>query len=199
MQPNDAIYTYTGKWVQPLNPDPETFCIEDIAHSLAAQCRFTGHTTEFYSVAQHSVLVSYIVDREFALEGLMHDASEAYLSDIARPVKRNGEFGRIYMEVEEALMQAISNRFKLRFPVPKEVKDADGAMLGAEMRDLMPTLVDAYFNEGVAKQKVVPWSPKEAERHFLSRYSTLTGEDVTIPKKPTTTLWETKRTQRIKD
>src|SRR4051812_43149736 len=79
------IITHTGKWFNVLDPNPDEVDIEDIAHALALQCRFTGHTDEFYSVAQHSVLVANHCPSEYGIYGLLHDGSEAYLSDIARP------------------------------------------------------------------------------------------------------------------
>ena len=88
------LHIATGH-IFPLDPDPSDIDIQDIAHALSNNCRWTGHVKSFYSVGQHSVLVSQIVEPENALAGLLHDASEAYLSDIARPVK--------YSEPMEAL------------------------------------------------------------------------------------------------
>lgn len=162
------IATYTGKWIEPLNPDPSAIDIKDIAHSLALQCRFTGHTSKFYSTAQHSYYVSKLVPVEFALWGLLHDASEAYVSDIARPVKHaKAEFGEIYRAVEETLAKAVTERFGLSWPEPEEVKVADKKMLRAEQRDLMkndPLPGDIW--EGT----VNPWGPDKAERKFIVRY-----------------------------
>jgi hypothetical protein len=82
------LRTYAGRHVHILNPRPADIYIQDIAHALAHTCRFAGHTPAFYAVAQHSVLVSELLTPDLALWGLLHDASEAYLHDLTRPLKR---------------------------------------------------------------------------------------------------------------
>ena len=84
----DWIQTFTGRAFYVLDPRPEDVDIEDIAHALSMQCRFAGHCREFYSVAQHSVTASWLVPPEDALWGLLHDAAEAYVVDLPRPIKR---------------------------------------------------------------------------------------------------------------
>src|SRR5690242_720613 len=113
------IRTYTGRAFSPLDPNPDDIVIEDIAHALSLNCRFTGHVRWHYSVAQHSVLCSEIVPSEYALTALLHDASEAYLSDIARPIKQQPDFGDTYLRYEGALERAIAERFSLDYPFPK--------------------------------------------------------------------------------
>jgi uncharacterized protein len=98
----DWIQTYTGKQFWPLSPLPEDIVIEDIAHALSMQCRFGGHVRTFYSVAQHSVHVSLLVEPQYALWGLLHDAAEAYLVDLPRPIKKFSEMGLLYQEIEAA-------------------------------------------------------------------------------------------------
>src|SRR6266516_6511979 len=115
------IITHTGKWFDVFNPKHEDVDLEDIAHSESMQCRFTGHTKQFYSVAQHSVLVSQNCPSEYALAGLMHDASEAYLSDIARPIKKHPDFGPFYLKVEDGLTAAIMKAFDLTKDIPDKV------------------------------------------------------------------------------
>lgn len=190
------IITYTGEAIEPLSPDPERIHVEDIAHSLANQCRFTGHVRSFYSTAQHSVLVSLLVPSEYAIWGLLHDASEAYVSDIASPVKRHPDFGTYYNIAEERLELAVAERFNLPWPMPKEIKIADKMMLRAEQRDLMP---NDPSDGPIYEKEVVPWSHYDAERIFLSRYATLTGEAVTMPRKQHVSLWNIKKNQRRKD
>jgi hypothetical protein len=173
------ITTFTGRGIFPLSPNPADIFIEDIAHSLANQCRFTGHTREFYSTAQHSVMVSWIVPMECELEGLLHDGSETYLSDIARPIKLQPGFGDAYHEAESRLEKAIAERFELPYPMTKAVKDADAILLWTEMRDLMPQ--NPPKDALVLDNTIEPWSPKRAEREFLRRYWELTGEECVLP------------------
>ena len=174
--PNSAIVTYSGRVIEPLNPDPAQIDIEDIAHALANQCRFTGHTREFYSVAQHSVLVSYECAPEDALWGLLHDASEAYLADIARPVKKFTDWGEVYFVAEEILMAAVEKRFDLEYPseqyfiMPQSVKAADDVLLRTEMRDLMPLGVDATMPGEVLESEIECWTPKDSKLAFLERF-----------------------------
>src|SRR4051812_16747726 len=136
-----SIATYSGRIIRPLDPNPADFSIEDIGHALSNSCRFTGHTIEFYSVAQHCVLVSQIVPSELCLTALLHDASEAYLSDIARPIKQQQEFGDPYREVESRIEAAIAERYGLVYPYPQEIKTADMILLRSEQRDLMPEVL----------------------------------------------------------
>lgn len=133
MQP--VILTSTGRYFSFVNPDPNSICIEDIATGLSRICRFTGHTRSFYSVAQHSVLVSHLVPSEHALAGLLHDASEAYLGDVSSPLK---QLLPEYRELERKVEQAIATRFGLTLPLHPSVKKVDLQMLVTERRDLMP-------------------------------------------------------------
>lgn len=169
-----AIVTYSGRVMRPLEPEGADFCIEDVAHSLANQCRFTGHTARFYSTAQHSVLVSEIVPTSDRFVALMHDASEAYLSDISRPVKRQVAF-QAYKEIEERLMYALADHFGFAWPAPATVHWADDVLLRTEQRDLMPNLLrvpgDDYLDF-----KIAPMLPEQAESYFLARFHELTGE-----------------------
>lgn len=168
------IATFSGGYIYPLNPDPARIRIEDIAHSLANQCRFTGHVREFYSTAQHCVLTSYLVPDDYRLWALLHDASEAYISDIARPVKKDPRFGDFYLGAEEVLMKAVIERFDLEpiLPMPDCVKAADDKMLWTEMRDLMPN--DPPEGVEYADLEIFSWTPKKAEEAFIGRYNALT-------------------------
>jgi hypothetical protein len=166
------IITSNGKWFNVLNPDPKDVDIEDIAHALSNQCRFTGHTTSFYSVAQHSVLVSECCNPSDAKWGLLHDASEAYLSDIARPVKKHPDFGPFYLKAEAALTEAVMRHFDLPPAMPDSVRAADDMLLRTEARDLMAPTFPVYPGETLGLE-ILPWNPDEAYYKFMERYEEL--------------------------
>ncbi len=185
--PTDAIVTYSGKVIRPLDPDPAVICIEDIAHSLSNQCRWTGHCKAFYSTAQHSVGVSLACNLEDALWGLLHDAGEAYIADIPRPVKRFTDWGNGYVEVEDVLMECVVKAFDLKghsfapsmhgpwMTLPPSVKDADDLLLYTEMRDLMPEgMFEQFKDKHVLPDTLKPWSPAAAETIFLEQYYHIT-------------------------
>jgi hypothetical protein len=169
------IATYSGTKITPLKPNPKDIHIEDIAHALANQCRFTGHVRKFYSVAQHCYLASTINPKEEALEKLLHDGSEAYLADIARPIKNVPEFGAVYLAAEAKLEQAIAKRFNLTWPWSPEVKRVDNLLLWAEMNQLMPN--DPPDGVEMYEKVIKPWTPAKAERMYLDRFHELAGEE----------------------
>lgn len=166
------IQTYTGKKFYPLAPRVEDIDIEDIAHALSNLCRFGGHSRWFYSVAQHSLLMSWLVPKEFALWALLHDASEAYLVDVPRPIK--GELGG-YREAEERLEHCIAERFGLSGPMPAAVKAADNSILMDEAKALLgdpPEEWDAKYEPlGV---DIMPWPVEGTKAVFLKRFHQLT-------------------------
>ena len=129
------IQTYTGVAFYPFDPRPSEIQIHDIAHALSMQCRFTGHVKEFYSVAQHSVLVALHCPQEDRLWALLHDATEAYLADVARPVKQHAVM-EPYRTIENDLERMICQRFGLPLEKPSSVTVADKRMLATEKRDL---------------------------------------------------------------
>lgn len=168
----DWMQTYTGVAFWPLDPRVEEINISDIAHALANTCRYGGHCTFHYSVAQHSVLLSKHVAPEHALWALLHDATEAYLVDVPRPVKR---FLTGYREIEDRLMAVIAERFGLYGKMPDAVKDADNRILLDESARL---LGPAPMPWGIAGKPlgvaIKPWSPLRAEDQFLIRFGELT-------------------------
>lgn len=180
----DWILTYTGRRFFPLIPQAEDIDIRDIAHALSNQCRFTGHTRDFYSVAQHSVLVSLNCDPQDALWGLLHDAPEAYLVDLATPLKLSMELGPTYRWFEGGLMLSICDRFNIPRGEPKSVKLADKRSLVTEQRDLMGVgelewwaeATEGHYPYEPFEEEIIPLPPKTSELLFLRRFDELTGE-----------------------
>jgi hypothetical protein len=171
------ILIRSGNYFNFLKPEENIYTIEDIAHALSHVCRFGGHTKEFYSVAQHSVLVAQVVSEtnpELALTGLLHDATEAFLGDVCRPLK---QLLPDYRELEWKTEQAIFSKFGVQHPLPAVVKHADLILLATEQRDLMPP----HSDEWELINKITPlsfnisgWSPYLAKRAFLEHYEWLT-------------------------
>lgn len=174
-----VIQTYTGRSFDILDPNPDDIDIADIARALSMQARFSGHMTNFYSVAEHSFRTSKIVPKEHALAALLHDASEAYIGDMASPLKRYTAMGSMYMNIEDKLMRAIADRFNFTWPLSDEVKKADLAMLCTERRDLLkeahdPELWSAWASDDNAiPARILPFSWRGAEMLFLLRYAVL--------------------------
>ena len=178
MHTNATIGLYSGGTFDILNPRPEDVRIEDIAHALSNQCRFTGHTKSFYSVAQHSVLASTLVDGPDELWALLHDASEAYMGDMNRPLKHTPEMSR-FRTAEKAAMTAICVHFGLDPKEPASVKAIDRRLVVSEARDLLPRSHSEgweFFQDVVPiPMTIEPWGPVKAERKFLERFEELTG------------------------
>lgn len=168
------IQTRYGVKFDLLNPQPEMVNIGDIAHALSHQCRFTGHTRKFYSVAQHSVEVSKLVPREHAFAGLMHDATEAYVADIATPLKA---LLLDYKAIEDRVWVAIAAKFGLPRHLPPEVKTADTIMLMTERRDLIGEPVESWSSKYEAvkprEEKLLALSPRMAREWFLKEFARL--------------------------
>lgn len=155
------IRTFSGKYIDPFNPDPEAITIEDIAHSLSQQPRFGGHLPEFYSVGQHSVICMMEAPTNLKLEALMHDASEAYLLDMPKPIKdRLPE----YKKVEEGLMRVIAAKFGFRYPLDPVVKSIDEHVLEREWYNIMLERTGAILCQ----------SPAAAKASFLRHFTAIT-------------------------
>lgn len=164
------VQTRSGKAFHLLRPTPEMVDILDVAHSLSKIVRFHGHTyRRRYTVAEHSLAVSYLVPREDALEGLLHDAAEAYVGDIVNPLKR--VLGPLVRLVEEPIEQVIAEKYGLRYPFPASVREADLRMCVAERNALMSTPPE----EWKITAEPAEWSFPEAEpamlaEEFLTRF-----------------------------
>lgn len=169
------IQTFSGRRFNPTNPVVDAIVIQDIAHALSMQCRFTGHVRQFYSIAQHCVLVSYLCDKDDRRWGLLHDGDEAYIPDLSSPLKHSGKFDN-YREYGKQLQVAICKRFGLPEKEPASVKYADTLLLATEARDLMsPLHPDWKQPMDPLPLKIEPWSPDKAEDMFTKRFYELWG------------------------
>jgi hypothetical protein len=178
-RPGPYLQTVSGRWVNPFDPDLDQLDAGDIARSLANQCRFGGHSRVFYSVAQHSVIVSELVesrggDAEDAFAALMHDATEAYLGDMPHPLKHRSALGSAFREAEAHLGRAIGERFGIR-PDVLEIKRVDRALLATERRAFSAESWHWPELEGVEPLDIelTAWSPDQAEAAFSQRYADL--------------------------
>jgi hypothetical protein len=185
---NPVIHTFTGKEVNPLNVHLDDICIEDIAHALACTNRFCGHTRVPISVAQHSVYVSRFVQSEgqlhhqrAPLQGLLHDAAEAYLGDVTKWLKHSKPM-KTFREAEDRLQCVIYEKFGLPWTMFLEVEWADRVMVrfegmkgfGKSFKINHPNYPPLTKAEIEAVGKWSPWSWKQSEEAFLAQYRTLT-------------------------
>ena len=162
------ITTFSGKKFYPIEPESRDIKIEDIAHALSNQCRWAGHCEYFYSVAQHSLHVSELVPEEYKLAALLHDASEAYLVDLPRPLKVLVDFSS-YRTLEKKLQEIIYKKYRVDIEDYEIIKDADNKMLVKEAQTLMG-FPDWAYNKPAAEIKIVPWEPKVAKKNFLGAF-----------------------------
>lgn len=187
------LSTHSGRQFYPLAPKLEDILIEDIAHALAAQARWAGHTRHPFSVAQHCVLASRLVPASDALWALLHDASEAYLVDVPRLIKRLPAMAA-YRAVEQLLQRTIYQRFGLTGPEPESVKQADLLLMVAEAQDLLPRLHPDWpeaIRTGRAPRPAWTitdcWSHGKARSEFLKRFEELTASRSAATPGPTPT------------
>lgn len=156
----DCIRTVSGIYINVFEPTEDMICIEDIAHALSMQPRFGGHLPSFYSVAQHSASCCALAEKEYRLAALLHDASEAYLLDVPRPIKRRLAN---YMEIEHNLMQVIATKFGFEWPLPEAVKAIDEQMLQLEWDCLM---LNKRFG-------ITPMDHQRAKDFFMTMYKSI--------------------------
>jgi hypothetical protein len=177
--PGPYLQTISGRWVNPFDPDPAQLDAGDIAGALSKLCRFGGHCKTFYSVAQHSVIVSKLVeqrggDAEDAFAALMHDATEAYLGDMPHPLKHRSPLGAAFREAEDHLERVLQEHFRIKPDVP-EIKRVDRALLATERRTFTADAWTWPELEGVEPLdlELTAWHPTEAETKFRRRYAEL--------------------------
>lgn len=170
------LTTVSGRALDLQRVTPGDISILDIAHSLSNLCRFAGHTREFYSVAQHSVRVALALPPGLQLAGLLHDAAEAYVADLPRPIKH---LLPDYKKIETGVWDAISYRFGLpRFEHPM-VKEADNSALRTEWEELMRHPLPRELR-GVPKLEAAePLPPKDAYTLFIQTFHRITNSPVT--------------------
>ena len=166
------ITTVTGKHFYPLNPNPQDIDIEDIAHALSLICRANGHFKYFYSVAQHCIACAEeAVERgcsvEVILGCLLHDASEAYLCDVTRPVKKHIPQ---YLRAEEKLQAVIWKRFigrDLTDTEQNQIFEIDDHILSQEFHLLMPEDLNEDYRKLQSECECEYQDPQEVKERFV--------------------------------
>lgn len=175
----DWIQTYSGKQFWPFDPRAEDVSLYDIAHALSMQCRYGGHVAYFYSVAEHCVILSHAVPEHLAMQALMHDAAEAYLVDVPRPIKRSLEK---YYEIERGIEQVVMPHFNLPWPIDPLVMEYDTRILTDERAQLMKGGAHAWETDreplGIT---VHNWEPLRAEMEFMARFAELDMKRSAVP------------------
>lgn len=171
----DWLLTFTGKQFFPLDPRPDDICIEDIAHGLSLLCRFAGQCRSFYSVGEHSLLVERAMkgdDVRMRLGALLHDAAEAYIVDVPRPVKRQLA---MYRDIELNIEVAIAEKFELYWPIKQPVIEGiDNRILLDERDQLMtPSPHDWGIPGKPIGVRIHGHHPQLAESQFLRRFNEL--------------------------
>lgn len=173
------ISTYSGKKVFPWAPKAEDIELIDIAVALSRTPRFRGHTREFYSVAQHCVIASHMVPKVDALWALLHDAPEAYIGDLPKPLK---QMLPDWERADTLLTWAVCQRFGLEPEMPESVIEVDRLLLVSEAEIHLEYHVDNWHRTlGVMPDPTLildPWSVNESLVNFLERYAELTGIDL---------------------
>lgn len=173
------ICTATGRLFWPLDPRPEEVAIEDVAAALSKLCRFGGHCRAFYSIAQHSIHVAELVEAEgqgpvAVLRALLHDAAEAYLLDLPRPIKYASGM-QPYRNAEADVESVIVAAFNLPLLAPSIILWADQTIFATEVRDLMPNCRSEFWSttNPPRSERIVPWTPERAEASFLAAFERL--------------------------
>jgi 5'-deoxynucleotidase YfbR-like HD superfamily hydrolase len=170
-------YTHTGRLFWSCDPRPEEVFIEDIATQLARVPRFGGGCVRNVSVAEHSWIASFVGSEEEALERLLHDAPEAYIGDLIRPLKALPVYSDVYLRIEDGIMKAIAERYRLQYPFPRSVKYADEYVVGGEIAQNIDAteqssqhIKDRAARIDGAGVRLYYWSADVAKHHFLQRF-----------------------------
>lgn len=164
----------SGSWFDLLDPWNSDFNIQDIAQGLSNICRYAGQCKKFYSVAEHSLHVSSVAPA-FKREALLHDAAEAFLGDVTRPLK---QLLPQYKKIEKDVEAAIFTRFALNINAVKQLKSVDLSVLAAEQEQMMPLGTDYWTRETGIKPapiKVRFLQPDDALVAFLEEFDRLSG------------------------
>ena len=175
-----AMETFSGGAFDFSAPSADVIDIYDSAHALGNICRFGGHCSRFYSVAEHSVLVSLLgpdLPYELKMMLLLHDVAEAYLGDIPRPRRL---LLPDYNETEEIVRGMVYNKYVGRQPTDKEeliIQDYDDKLLVEEGRRMLHfgPAWEPFHKAPRAGCELKFWTPVEAEREFLDRFEFLNG------------------------
>lgn len=193
----DPLSGRKGSWFQTFSQkrfflqDPRADEVDpiDIAHHLSNQCRFNGACKRFYSVAEHCVRVSWAIEEHItqhggglydetvaiAFWGLMHDATEAYVGDMVRPLKVHDKF---FNETEAIVLRAVCDRFGMAYKEPALVRHFDLVMLATEKRDICTGDLLWSLPEDIKPligQYISGWNPLHAEQAWLDRFKELGG------------------------
>lgn len=168
------VSTFLGNRFYLTRPHIDDVAIEDIAHGLAYQCRFNGQTSAFYSVAQHSLMVVSLVPESLQFQALLHDAAEAYLGDMVKPLKL---LFPEFSVLEARVMEIIGQRFAIDLTrLDPAIKRADMIALATEKRDLMPYSTEPWsYLEGIdaLPDIIEPMGPQAAKEIFLEAFHRL--------------------------
>lgn len=174
----DWLQVFSGGAVWPLDPRADEIKIEDIAHALSLSCRFGGHSRFHYSIGQHSLLVAKHCDEADALWGLLHDAGEAFVSDVLRPIKRLPIMAP-YRELENRVQAVICQKWGLPIEMPASVARADLVVLATEARDVMGGQTGGDWDlpyDALPDEHIAPMRPERVEELFLSRFEKVLQE-----------------------
>ncbi len=167
--------TFTGRRLDPRAITEADIDVRDLAHHLSLRCRFTCATPFLYSVGQHSLLVSAIVPPEHGLWGLLHDAGEFLLPDVARPIKDDPGLSAL-RDWELTTLRCVARRYILPWPMPECVHEADRIVLATEARDLFNGAIGWGLTERPLPEKILEMRPRDVEAMFLARFRQLWSE-----------------------